>query len=384
MKVAQIGFFSDPAARTPHELLTAWPTMVDVAESASQAGVRVSVIQASAYSQSFERNGVDYHFLPFGSGPAPGRPGRGLSGLLGSIGPDVLHVHGLGFPREVLKLSALAPGIPILLQDHANGLPRLWRRPPWRRSAVVSAAIAFCAGEQAAPFVQSGLLAEGTLIHEIPEATSRFSPGDRAEARRVTGTSGDPLILWVGHLNANKDPLTVLQGVSRAAGRLPHLSLYCCFGTAPLVEVVRHRIAADPMLASRVHLLGAVPHERIEQLMRAADMFVLGSRREGSGYSLIEALACGLPPVVTQIPSFRVLTGGGSVGGLWPAGDAGALCEAICAVAAAERPITRAAVRAHFDRELSFGALGRKLGAAYGGLVERTAGKRAAADVNAA
>ena len=52
--------------------------------------------------------------------------------------------------------------------------------------------------------------------------------------------------------------------------------------------------------------------------MRAADLFVLGSHREGSGYSLIEALACGLPPIVTDIPSFRSLTGAGVVGALWP------------------------------------------------------------------
>ena len=45
--------------------------------------------------------------------------------------------------------------------------------------------------------------------------------------------------------------------------------------------------------------------------MQAADLFVLGSHREGSGYSLIEALACGLPPVVTDIHAFRTLTGCG-------------------------------------------------------------------------
>ena len=41
---------------------------------------------------------------------------------------------------------------------------------------------------------------------------------------------------------------------------------------------------------------------RVEELMRAADIFTLGSHREGSGYALTEALACGLPPVVTDIP----------------------------------------------------------------------------------
>jgi glycosyltransferase involved in cell wall biosynthesis len=190
-------------------------------------------------------------------------------------------------------------------------------------------------------------------------------------------TTGDPLILWVGHLNENKDPLTVLDGVSRAARALPQLTLYCCFGTAPLLSAVRHRIAADPRLAGRVHLLGAVPHAHIELLMQAADMFVLGSRREGSGYALIEALACGLPPVVTDIPSFRVLTGGGTVGRLWPCGDADALGEAIRAVAAQTTSTgsgVRAGVRTHFDRELSFEALGSKLARAYEEIRRQPAG----------
>ena len=45
----QISFFNDPEARSPAELLNAWPTLVDVAEAASQSGVRVSVVQASAH-----------------------------------------------------------------------------------------------------------------------------------------------------------------------------------------------------------------------------------------------------------------------------------------------------------------------------------------------
>ena len=97
--------------------------------------------------------------------------------------------------------------------------------------------------------------------------------------------------------------------------------------------------------------------------MQAADLFVLGSHQEGSGYSVIEALACGLPPIVTDIPSFRSLTGEGAVGALWPCGDSRALCEALAS--ARFDPPARAAVRAHFDRELSLGSLGRKLAAMY-------------------
>lgn len=364
--VAQIGFFNDPARRSPAQLLDAWTTLVDVAEAACRAGVRVSVIQASSQTQQLTRNGVQYYFLSFGAGS-----NASLAQLLNSLAPHVLHVHGLGFHRDVRSLAALVPGIPIILQDHASRPPALWRRGAWRRGMAVAGAIAFCAAEQAQPFRSAGVLPASTPVYEIPESTTRFTPGERAAARRETGIEGDPAVLWVGHLDANKDPLAVLAGVSAAARVLPRLRLYCCFGVAPLLEAVEERLGADTVLRERVQLLGRVPHERIEALMRAADLFVLGSHHEGSGYALIEALACGLAPVVTDIPSFRTLTGAGAVGRLWPCGDSRALAQALQSLAGRAGEGLRAAVRAHFDRELSFEALGRKLANMYGEVIEQ-------------
>lgn len=366
--VAQISFFTDPQGRPPEQLLHDWPSLVDVAEAAARSDVRVSVIQACTVSQTLTRDDVTYHFLPFGRAAPWGQRTRAFGELIRGLRPDVYHVHGLGFPHDVLSLSALAHRIPIVLQDHADRPPRLWRQWSWRRAFSVASGIAFCALEQARPFATAGLIRAQTKLYEIPESTSRFAPADRDETRRALGVTGDPLVLWVGHLDDNKDPLTVLEGISAAAKVLPRLQLWCCFGRAPLLSQIQSRITADPALRDRVHLMGRVPHEAVEKLMRAADLFVLGSHREGSGYSVIEALACGLPPVVTDIPSFRALTNSGSVGALWPCGDARRLCEAIVSMAQRPKAQTRAAVRAHFDSELSFAALGRKLRSMYADL----------------
>lgn len=371
MRIAQIGFYRDPADRAPEELLDAWPTLVDVAESVATAGTDVSVIQSSGHSRYFRRNGVDYHFLPLIGARWQQPSQETLAALIRGMAPQVLHVHGLGFPNEVLIMAEAAPGIPILLQDHANRPPRWWRRSAWKRCGRTIAGVAFCQRQQARPFIEAGVLERGTAVYEIPESSSRFVPADRDAARRDAGVAGDPLLLWVGHLDVNKDPLTVLDGVAAAAGELPGLQLWCCFGTAPLLRQVRRRIASDRLLDGRVHLLGPVPHAQVEQLMRAADFFVSGSHRESTGYALIEALACGLPPLVTDIPSFRALTGDGAVGQLWRAGDAPSLCSALLRMRAHAAPADRAAVRAHFERVLSFEALGRKLTAVYTELVAR-------------
>jgi glycosyltransferase involved in cell wall biosynthesis len=358
--VAQISFYSDPQGRAPSRLLQDWSTLAIVAEAAARGGARVSVIQASEHREHRRAGGVDYHFLPCDREPAL------LRDLLGQLQPDVLHVQGLGFAREVLGLAALAPGRPIVLQDHADRPPpRPWRWPLWRRGLSAARGLMFCAREQAGPFRRRGLIRGGTRIYELPESSSRFEPRDQAEARRATGLSGDPCLLWVGHLDRNKDPLAVLDGLALAAPSLPGLELWCCFGHAPLLGEVRARIAGDPRLAERVHLLGTVPHARIELLMAAADFLVQGSHREGSGYSLLEALACGLPPLVTDIPSFRVLTGGGAAGRLWSPGRPASLAEALLRLNAEPPARRRAAARACFEAQSSLDALGRKLVAAY-------------------
>jgi len=74
---------------------------------------------------------------------------------------------------------------------------------------------------------------------------------------------------------------------------------------------------------------------------------------------------------VTDIPSFRTLTGIGRVGELWPCGDASRLAEALLRAA---RQTSPAKVRAHFDAALSFEAVGRQWANAYAQVRDSHAG----------
>jgi glycosyltransferase involved in cell wall biosynthesis len=363
LHVAQLNFLPAPEGLAPAEVLERWPSLVDIAEAAAAAGTRVSVIQAAAREGLITRNGIDYHFVDIRGLETATNRGRRFASLLTDIGADVLHGHSLGFAEEAFAVSQCLPRLPIILQDHADRPPRWWRRSPWRRWYAALAGVAFTAPELARPFTRAGLFGPHTRHFAIPESSSRFSMGSRADARAQTGLHGDPCVLWVGHLNPGKDPLSVLDGVSLAARRLPGLQLWCAFGHAPLLGEVQARIARDPQLAGRVHLLGKVTHAQVEGLMRAADLFVSGSLAESCGYAVLEALACGVAPVVTDIPSFRALLGGSRVGHLWPCGDAAQLAEALV-VAVASRP-SPAQVRAHFDAVLSFAAVGRQWAEAY-------------------
>ncbi len=331
MHVAQVGFFLDPEGRDPAALIRDWPSIVDVAEAAVSAVDRVTVLQACAHQEDFARNAVTYHFVAPPPGAWRGASARACAEAIidriATLQPDVVHVHGLSFAPRVARLSKRLKGTPILLQDHADRPPAIWRRGMWRRGAACAAGIALCDRKQLQPFAAAGLLPKSLAVFEIPESTSRFGPGDRDHARRATGMSGDPAVLWVGHLDANKDPLTVLEALRHTAEQLPRLELWCAFGSTALLPEIESQLRTHSHLRSRVHLLGRVPHARVELLMQSADLYVSASHREGSGYALIEALACGLVPVVTDIPSFSALTGDGEVGLLWSPGDPAALAE---------------------------------------------------------
>ena len=163
LHVVQISFFSDPEERSPAQLLEAWPTLVDVAEAA--APIRHSRLgrpSELAFGASVRRDGVQL-LLPAVRRRTARDPRRMqmFGELLRSLAPDVFHVHGLGFPRDVLSLVSLLPGVPIILQDHANKPPRFWRRALWRRGMSVAAAITFCALAQARPFADAGLVPPG-------------------------------------------------------------------------------------------------------------------------------------------------------------------------------------------------------------------------------
>src|SRR5205085_4320790 len=107
------------------------------------------------------------------------------------------------------------------------------------------------------------LIARDQVTFSIMPASSTLRPMLRAAAAEASGVSGSPAILWVGRLNANKDPLTVLDGFERARRELTDATLTMIYSEGGLVAQVRQRIHASPVLSACVRLVGAVAHERL-------------------------------------------------------------------------------------------------------------------------
>jgi glycosyltransferase involved in cell wall biosynthesis len=375
-RVVHLSFLYDSQRREPEELLRAWPTLLGVAAGVARAGVPRTVVQAAARDQTIEREGVRLEFVNDSGAmprrvrriPVVRRPDR-LLAMVAALAPDVVHVHGFSFPIATRQLRKALPRVRILVQDHASRPPTGIRRLIWRWAFAGCDAAAFATREQVAEFVSAGVISKRMPIFEVLEGSSRFAPGDQSQARRFTGIFGDPCILWTGHLDANKDPLVALDAFEMAAPSLPDARLWCCYGQAPLREQVERRIAESPVLRERVTLLGPRSLEEMERHFRASDLFVQMSHREGCSYSTIEAMSCGVAPLVSDIPSTRRIVG--DAGALVPVGDARALGAAILEWSARDPMQRRTAARARFEQALSFDVIGRDLRAAYETLARR-------------
>jgi glycosyltransferase involved in cell wall biosynthesis len=382
LHIVQVNAVYDSDAKTPDALLDRYATLTEWSAAVANAGASVSVIQRFRADSTVVRDGITYQFLKDDQLPwlsTTAAPPSLIDAVLRTE-PDVVHVNGLIFPGLVAALRrALPDRVAIVVQHHGGEFPvrgsgpvGLWRRRQWRQGLSVADACSFTAGEQAQAWRESGLL-ENQAVLEILEAGTRIRQVPRDLARAATGLSGTPLILWVGRLTANKDPLTVLDGLDVALPQLPDAKVAMVVSEAMLGDRVGERIGASAVLRDRVSVVGQVSHEEIANYYGAADVFVSGSHSEGSGYALIEAMACGLVPVVTDIPSFRAIAG--HAGLLWPPGDAAAFSSALLDACSRGRVAEREKVQRQFDDVVRWEAIASRTVTAYRDLVDRRRSK---------
>jgi len=372
VRIVQANAVYDPAAKTPADLLDLYRTLTEWSTAVAAAGAEVSVVQRFHTAATVERDGVRYEFVKDKDTPwlsTKGAPPAFVDAVV-KESADVIHVNGLIFPQLVATIREKARArAAIVVQHHGgefpirgSGLVGMWQRERWKRGLAAANAISFTSREQAEPWRASGVLGNQRVI-EIIEASTTMREVSRERARTAIAASGSPLILWVGRLTTNKDPLTVLDGLERALPQLPDARVLMVFGDDTLIDSVAERVRQSALLADKVTLVGQVDRDEMPNYYGAADVFVSGSHSEGSGYALIEAMSAGVVPVVTNIPSFRAIAG--DAGARWTPGDAEHLAHVLVAVCSNSLDAQKAAAKARFDQVLSWKAIGDRTVAEY-------------------
>jgi glycosyltransferase involved in cell wall biosynthesis len=69
------------------------------------------------------------------------------------------------------------------------------------------------------------------------------------------------------------------------------------------LELQLKALAQELNLADRIRFLGEIPNHELPKYLNASDLYVSSSLSDGTSLSLLEALACGLPVVVTDVPA---------------------------------------------------------------------------------
>lgn len=138
-------------------------------------------------------------------------------------------------------------------------------------------------------------------VHYVPGVgidLSRFEniQVDRAAKRREIGVPEDAfLMLSVGELNENKNHQVVVRALAELKSNMAY---YAIAGTGDTEDEL-NKLAAQLGISDRVQLLGY--RCDVMELYCCADLFCFPSFREGLSVSLMEAMACGLPCVVSSI-----------------------------------------------------------------------------------
>lgn len=175
-----------------------------------------------------------------------------------------------------------------------------------------------------------------TRILQIPNGTDleRFAPvtapAKRALRERLGLPSDRTLALYAGRLSRAKGVLMMIESWPALLEGHPDLHLVVV-GSGRIswddCEAEMHARAHALGLDARVSFVGET--DQVREYLQAADFFVLPSEYEGFSLAIGEALACGLPVVVTTVGAAPELIESGVNGFLFPPKDARAMLEAL-------------------------------------------------------
>ena len=167
-----------------------------------------------------------------------------------------------------------------------------------------------------------------------PIDLKRFKPLERSERAGLRAALGLPreraIVLYVGRLSRAKGVLMLVEHWRELLARHPEALLVMAGsgrGSWDDCEEELKELVRAQALAGHVLLVGAT--DRVHEYMQAADVYVSPSEYEGFSLAIGEALASGLPAVVSAVGAAPEIIDHGVSGFLFPPKDPGAMLAAL-------------------------------------------------------
>jgi len=223
------------------------------------------------------------------------------------IEPDVIHTWLL--QMDILGgLAARLSGIPWVMAEQSSATPFL---PRWkdrlrvRIAASASAIISNSLGgdeywKNSLPNDRRFVIQNGLALNEIEGAVAVL-PSQLSNTRK-------PIVLYVGRISfdrsGNKNLKAFLEVLKCVSEEKQVLGVLCGEGQQRSeLELLRDRLG----LREQIHFTGHLPSISVWGLMKRASLFVSLSAYEGCPNSVMEAVACGCPLILSDIPAHREL-----------------------------------------------------------------------------
>jgi sugar transferase (PEP-CTERM/EpsH1 system associated) len=295
--------------------------------------VVIALTEASEFRERIQRSDVEVHALGKRPGKDPAAYWR-LYRLLRRLRPAIVHTRNLG-TLDCAAVAALA-GVPHRIHgehgwDVHDPDGKVWKYKLLRKllNPFINQFVAVSRDLQQWLLVKVGI-APAKVWHICNGVdTKRFRPMPDARAER-----GNIVVIGsVTRFEPIKDPINLVRAFLAArrqlAARRVDLRLMVA-GDGPLRAQALKLVMAESAAAA-VFMPGA--RNDIPDFLRALDVFVLGSQREGISNTVLEAMASGLPVIATATGGNLELIAAGVNGQLVAPGDHAALAQAIVAYA---------------------------------------------------
>ena len=279
--------------------------------------------------------------------------------------PDFIDAHYL-YPDGVAAAAVAKEfNLPLVLTARGSDVSQIPDYEGPRRaimSAVMAADAVICVAEALREkLIDLGAPPEKLRTLRNGVNLELFKPLDRDACRSALNVKG-PVLASIGHLIERKGHHLVIDALSDIKE-----ATLLIVGEGEMRRSLEKR-AHDLGVAGRVRFLGAIAHERLPEILNAVDALVLASSREGWPNVLLEAMACGVPCIATDVWGNREVVAAPAAGGLAASRTPEAIAAAVKDLLAAppDREATRAYAEAHSWDETTggmheiFGALKEK------------------------
>jgi glycosyltransferase involved in cell wall biosynthesis len=276
------------------------------------------------------------HLHPFRAWPRLRIPGASrfvtsvsLRLVLRQIRPDVLHAHYLSRYGWAARMSGFRPYVVTVWGSDVLASPMKPSAATWARRTLSGAALVTGVSmDLLRAAVELGAKPNLTRVVQFGVDPERFTPGPApADLRQRLDLEGRRVVLSPrGMSDLYRHEVAV-----QALAELPEdvVLVLIKWQSDPAYVAVLERVIADLELGHRVRFVPAIPHDQMADTYRLADVVVSLPRTDAFPVTALEAMACGIPIVMGDVPSALEGLGAVDPSGVVPGDDPAAVAAAV-------------------------------------------------------